>query len=136
MAEIQVLGQVEQELVLQKSCKDTVYVCFNLKEQARKGRTQSYQVWAWGEDASRLKRKKVGKGSLIWLTGTMELVDCTSNQGKDQVKLLKVYLSNWGFLPSQHTKGSFGAAKQEPEISTPVPTPDRVLDGDREFLPE
>ncbi len=81
-------------------------MCFRLTEQAGKGRTQAYQVWAWNEDVSRLLRLGVKKGTLLWLTGTQELVDCTAKQGTVKTMLLKVYLTNFGFVPGRRLDGS------------------------------
>lgn len=85
MAQIFVFGHVKENLLVKKSQKGSEYVCFHLKEHTGNGRTQTYQVWAWGEDVSRLVRFGVKEGSLIWLTGAIQLVDCTDSHGKETV---------------------------------------------------
>ena len=134
MAQIQVIGYVNADLQLKQSQKETAYVCFQLNEHLGKGRLQTYQVWAWGNLAARMERLGVKEGSLIWLTGSVELVDCTVNHGREKTKLLKIYSSDFGFITRRRferqdaDKGT--AAPVEPE-----PTPE-VLDGDRMQLPE
>ena len=137
MAQIYVLGRVEEDLVVKKSQKDSSYVCFSFKEQTGKGRTQSYQVWAWNEDVSRLVKLGVKKRSLLWLTGTMQLVDCTENHGKVKTKVMKVFLTNWGYLPGKYPRQNEADAENDPgPIPDPPALPMEVMDGDREALPE
>ena len=136
MAQIFVLGRVEDDLAPKTGSQSgTAYVCFRLTEQVGKGRTQSYQVWAWNEDVSRLDRLGVRKGKTIWLTGTMELVDCTTGQGKAKTMLLKVYLSNFGFVPGCHSGDRHTAIPNGPETAAAA-SPPEILDGSREPLPE
>ena len=134
MAQIQVIGYVDADLQLKQSQKETAYVSFYLKEQIGKGRWQTYQVWAWSNLAARMERLGVKEGSLIWLTGSLELVDCTVKQGKEKTKLLKVYCSDFGFIPRRKTERQ-DADKGTAAPVEPDPTPD-VLDGDRMQLPE
>ena len=134
MAQIQIIGYVDTDLQLKQSQKETAYVCFQLKEHLGKGRLQTYQVWAWGNLAARMERLGVKEGSLIWLTGSLELVDCTVKQGKEKTKLLKVYSSDFGFIPRHKTERQ-DADKGTAAPVEPDPTPE-VLDGDRMQLPE
>ena len=134
MAQIQVLGYVDADLQLKQSQKETAYVCFQIKEHLSNGRWQTYQVWAWGNLAARMERLGVKEGSLIWLAGSLELVDCTVKHGRERTKLLKIYCSDFGYIPRCK------AERQEADKGTtapiePEPTPE-VLDGDRMQLPE
>lgn len=133
MAQVFVFGRVEDDLKLKTSQRDTEYVCFRLRENLSNGLTQQYQVWAWGEDALRLERRRVKRGSLIWLSGSLFLADCTIKRGQAPVKVLKVALADWGFLPTAQQTGSraYSPADREEPPDPPV----RVLDGDREPLP-
>lgn len=135
MAQIFVLGRVEDDLVAKISQSDSAYVCFRLTEQVGKGRTQSYQVWAWNDDVTRLNKLGVRKGKMIWLTGTQELVDSTTDQGKTKTKLLKVYLTNFGYVPGHYSSEHHTAIPNGPETAAAAPPPE-VLDGSRESLPE
>lgn len=136
MAQIFVFGCVENHLVSQQSQNLSNYVCFYLKEQTGKGRNQTYQVWAWEPDVSRLIQKNVHKGSYIWLTGTLELVDCTTSQGTERTKILKVYLTNWGYLPAGLSRQTSATGSNIPEITMTHSIPIVELNGDRESLPE
>lgn len=137
MAQIFAFGRVEDDLILKRSQRDSTYACFGVTEQTGKGQSQYYQVWAWGDDTSRLARLGVRKGSQIWFTGTLQLTDCTTNHGKDRTKLLKVYLSGFGFVPGRPPKGIPTDPPNAPAATAlPVQPPMEVLDGDREPLPE
>ena len=135
MAQIFVLGCVKDDLVVKTSHSGSTYVCFHLTEQNGKGKTQTYQVWAWNEDVSRLNRLGIKKGTFIWITGTQELVDCTAEHGNIKTRLLKVYLSNFGFVPGIHSGESCTANPNDPETAAAAPLME-VLDGSREPLPE
>lgn len=140
MAQVFVFGNVTAELTLKTSTADNPYLCFNLAEHIGYGnvqRTLYYEVWAWGTDAVRLVRAGVKTGSLIWVSGSLELTDCTDKDGKAKTKRLKVSLDNWGFVPG-------GKAKQRNDVSTGSAEPPtglagfsdtEELDGDRVSLP-
>ncbi len=135
MAQIHVFGYVEEDLIPKQSQTSIAYVCFHLREYLGKGRWQTYQVWVWGSDVHRMKRLGIKSGSLIWLTGKLELVDCTMDHGKVQTKVLKVYCSDFGYLPQRgtikaDTKQSTGIAAAD---DLPIP---EEIDGDRMPLPE
>ncbi len=78
----------------------------------------------------------VKKESRLWITGTQRLVDCTSSHGKEKAKVLKIYLSNFGFLPGRFPKESPADFPDEPGTADAAPPPVEVLDGERESLPE
>ena len=138
MAQIHVFGRVMHDLVPKEGQTKQPYVCFDLMERNGGNQPDFYQVWARGDAVARLMKLKVRKGSMIWLTGSQELVDCTSQNGDVKTKRLKVFLDNCGFLPSWQPK--------PPDVSLPDGQvtaacansfpPLEVLDGEREALPE
>ena len=141
MAQVFVFGYVTADLQLKQSQKQTPYVCFDLAEHIGFGngqRTIYYQVWTWGEDALRLIRLKIKKGSMIWISGSQELVDCTSQNGDVKTKRLKVYLDNCGFLPDWQSKDQKLSLPDCQETAAPANSlpPREILDGERETLPE
>lgn len=136
MAQIFAFGRVENDLVLKKSQKDSTYVCFGFTEQTGKGQFQYYQVWAWDDEVSRLIRLGVKKDSRLWITGTQQLVDCTANNGKERTKILKIYLSNFGFLPGRFSKENSTDFPDDPGTPETALPPVKVLDGEHESLPE
>jgi hypothetical protein len=63
-------------------------------------------------------------------------VDCTAGHGKERTKILKIYLSNFGFLPGRISKEGSADFPDEPGTADAAPPPVEVLDGERESLPE
>ena len=104
MAQIVVFGRVMHELVPKEGQSKQQYVCFDLMERSGNTPPDYYQVWARGDDVTRLMRLKVKKGSMIWLTGSQKLVDVRQKDGTT-VKKLKIWLNlRWnelGDIPSE-----------------------------------
>lgn len=76
MAQIHVIGRITADLDLKYGQSGNPYVRFSLAENLgskEHARVQYYQVWAWNEDAVRLNDSKVRKGSLVRISGTLEL---------------------------------------------------------------
>lgn len=137
MAQIFAFGRVENDLVPKKSQNDSTYVGFGFTEQTGKGQYQYYQVWAWDDEVSRLIQHGIKKGSRLWITGRLQLVDCTSSHGKNKTKILKVYLSDFGFLPGPLPKGTSTDFPNDTETAdVHLPPSMEILDGERESLPE
>jgi len=140
MAQIFVFGNVTADLQLQVSTNGTQYVCFDIGEHIGYGEaqhTQFYQVWAWGQDAQRLVGKGAGKGSFIWITDAVELVDYTKKDGVTKDKKLKLILDNWGFVPGRREKPDTDwTRKQEEQPASAASTQIEELDGERDVLPE
>ena len=133
MGKLMCIGRVTADLELQESVRKEPYVRFTLAENLGYGEgahTQFIQVWAWGYPAQLLVRRKVRKGSLVWVSGSLELEEYTRKDGVARDKRLKLKLDDWGFIPVARirTEG----------ISQPSAPPDLVgvVDGDREALPE
>lgn len=133
MAHIFVFGRVMHDLTPREGQSKQSYVCFDLMERTGNW-TQYYQVWAWGAAVTRLTQLKIRQGSMIWLTGSQKLVDVRMKDGSS-VKKLKVYLTDFGFLPSQPRTAN--KPQNGPDATAEsAPPPAEVLDGDRESLPE
>lgn len=74
------------------------------------------------------------KGSLIWVSGSLELETFTKRDGITTDKRLKILLDNWGFIPAHASKERPRSAEQtSPE--PPAPPKASEIDGDREPLP-
>lgn len=141
MAQVFVIGRVTADLEPQISANKSTYLRFDLAENIGYGETarvQYYQVWAWDNLAQRLMKRKVKKGSLIWISGTQELVEYTKADGQARDKGLKIKLDNWDYIPGGKPKSSAeesytgrGAAVQDAPSSPPA----RAIDGDREEWP-
>ena len=73
---------------------------------------------------------KVRKGSLIWVSGSLELEEYTRNDGKTHDKRLKLKLGDWDYIPASQSKPECGVPQSEPAV------PVGMVDGEREALPE
>jgi len=130
MSQLYSIGRVTAGLELKTSTKQNPYLRFSLAEPIGYGdtaRTQYIQVWAWGRMATQLVNAGVGKGSLIWVSGSLELEEYQSGTTRD--KRLKLKLSDWGFVPAAQRQGQ--APNQVKDDSCPC-----ILDGERDILPE
>ena len=135
MAQIYVFGRVMHELTPKESQSKQPYVCFDLMERSGGEHPNFYQVWARGDQVARLTRLKVKKGSMIWITGSQKLVDVRQKDGAT-VKKLKVWLTDFGFLPGQSSRAKAEHEQHDSDAAATAPAPSEVMDGDRESLPE
>lgn len=137
MAQVYVIGRVTADLEPKTSANGHPYVRFDLAENIGgkdRPRTQYLQICAMGDDAERIVRARVKKGSLIWVSGSIELEVFTKKDGITTDKRLKVLLDNWGFVPIGTPRAESTAqsnASPETVARTAV-----VIDGDRDTLPE
>lgn len=140
MAQVFIIGRVTADLKLQTSSNQNSYVRFGLAENIGYGETlkaQYYQVWAWGTDALYLVKRKVKQGSLIWVSGSIELEEYTKQDGESKDKRLKVKLDNWDYVPL----GRHNAEKEvnsETTAAPPVGNNPQVgeINGDKEPMPD
>ena len=103
MAQVNVIGRITADLELKTSEKSNPYVRFDIAENIGSRQalhTQYFQVCAWGEDANRLMKAHAKKGSLIWVTGSLELEPYTKRDGISIDKRMKILLDNWALFPS------------------------------------
>lgn len=136
------IGRVTADFELQTSTNGVPYVRFNLAETLGYGenaRSQYLQVWAWRDDATRLMKRKVKKGSLIWVSGSLEMESYQKRDGTTTDKRLKVTLDNWDFVPGG--KAAAGRTDTEDPHAESSPATSQALssgeiDGDREHLPD
>ncbi len=137
MAQAYVIGRVTADFELKLSIHKHPYVRFDIAETiGGKGheRTQYLQVCAMGGDAERLVRARVEKGSLIWVSGSLELEVFTRRDGTATDKRLKMLLDNWGFVPVGRSRD----VKASQDDCSPIASPETVeaIDGERDPLPE
>ena len=91
-------------------------------------RMQYIQVWAWGVLARKLLEAGVGKGSQIWVFGSLELTDFMKKDGVTHDKALKLKLKEWGQAGSENiADNAFSGPSDFGKAG--------VIDGDRELLP-
>lgn len=138
MAQVYVIGRVTADLESKTSVKNYPYVRFDIAENIgskERSRTQYLQICAMGDDVKRLMHARVKKGSLIWVSGSLELEIFTKRDEITTDKRLKVLLDNWGFVPVVTAKEENQALENQSPGSLPYETA-AVIDGDREPLPE
>ena len=131
MSQLYCTGRVVSELELKTSAKQVPYVCFPIAERVGYGKTahtQYISVWAWGAMARQLVGDGVGKGSVLWVSGSLELAEYAKKDGVTRDKRLKLKLKDWGLVPGQPAQG-------EPGQDQSIPPPG-TIDGEREDLPE
>ena len=137
MAQVFVIGRITADLEPKTSEKNNLYVRFDIAENIGSRQdlhTQYFQICAWGEDANRLIKAHAKKGSLIWVTGSLELEAFTKRDGVTADKRMKVLLDNWGFVPVGKARPSKeGQAKTDPG-NTSIQEYEGI-DGDRDTLP-
>lgn len=140
MAQVFIIGRVTADLKLQTSSNQNSYVRFVLAENIGYGETlkaQYYQVWAWETDALYLVKRKVKRGSLIWVSGSIELEEYTKQDGESKDKRLKVKLDNWDYVPlSRHNAEK--EVNSETTAAPPVGNNPQVgeINGDKEPMPD
>lgn len=131
MSQLYCTGRVVSDLELKTSQKSVPYVCFPIAERVGYGRsahTQYISVWAWGTMACQLVSGGVGKGSVLWVSGSLELEEYAKKDGVTRDKRLKLKLKDWGFAPTQQPQDRPGQDQSIP--------PPGTIDGEREGLPE
>ena len=138
MSQIFTIGRVTSDFELQFSTNNTPYVRFSLAETIGFGanrKTQYLQVWTWSVDAKRLVKNKVKKGSLLWVSGSLELEEYQRNDRTND-KRLKVLLDNWGFVQnSKSDHNAFGQAESDPPLAYDTEQPVE-MNGDKDTLPK
>lgn len=141
MSQVNTVGRVTADFELQMSANKVPYVRFSLVENIGYGESQKpqyLQVWAYGEDAVRLAKSKAKKGSLLWISGELELEEF-QHRDKTKDKRLKVKLDSWRFIRTGKSHRGFD---EKPAQADGTPNgldtawTAEELDGDRENLPE
>ena len=56
------------------------------------------------------------KGSLIWVSGSLELEEYTKNDGETHDKRLKLKLDDWDYIPAFQGKTECGVPQSEPGV--------------------
>ncbi len=143
MAQVFLIGTVAADLELRISTRKIPYIRFGLFEQIGHGETgsrQYYQVWAFGPDAEWLAKKNVKKGSLLWISGQLRLVDCLEPNGATG-KVLKITFKDGDYVAGTGQRSRSAGGVSAPQSAEMIPTQDGShcgghLDGDREPLPE
>lgn len=132
MAQACIIGWVTSDLELKTSARKVPYLRFSIAERVGYGdsaRTQYIQVWAWDGMTRQLMDAGVRKGSLIQVSGPLELEEYTKKDGVTRDKRLKLRLKDWGFAPAAQRQD------RPPRPTKEVPAAE-IINGDLDPLPE
>lgn len=138
MAQLYVIGRVTADFELKTSANQVPYVRFDFVERIgsrEHTRSQFYQVCAWHENAKHLIKAHIRKGSLLWISGAMELEEYTRRDGVTREKRLKILMDSWGFVPVSRSSSSDDhqtVRSVENDGGQKIPE----IDGEREPLPD
>lgn len=131
MAQLYTVGQVIYDPELKTSMTEKPYLRFTLKEWVGYGASRHPQytdVWAWGALAQQLSNAELKVGSIVWVSGSLELESYVKKDGKTHDKRLKLRLKDWGFvMENKELKEDHGIPQTQSRT---------IIDGEREPLPE
>ena len=99
---ITLTGRVTADLALQTSHGGTEYVQFNVAVNKGFGEQEHanfYQCVLFGKAASRIANAGVRKGSLLFLTGDLDLVEYTRRDGSKGMTA-KIAVYEWNYVPT------------------------------------
>ena len=139
MAQVHIIGRVTADLEMQTSQSKKPYIRFSIAETVgynETAKTQYAQVWAFGQHADHLMLRKVRKGSLLRVSGSLELEEFTKQDGITADKRLKVKMESWGYVDAGKPKKGLSGDDTQPDKEPDSPAPDGVIDGERDHLPE
>ena len=115
-------GRVTKDLEIQYSAEKAPYIRFNLainKGYGENAHTIFPQCWIFGrENVDRIMRARVGKGSLIQVTGDVDLVEYKKKlnglETGETGTVMKITVWGWDYVP---TGKKPSAEQQETESS-------------------
>ncbi len=131
MAQLYTVGRIIYDPELKTGASGKPYLRFTLMEWVGYGtsrRPQYTDVWAWGTLAQKLSDAELKVGSMVWVSGSLELESYAIKGGKAHDKRLKLLLRDWGLVTENTGPQENHGIPQVQSIST--------IDGEREPLPE
>lgn len=107
---ITLTGRVTADLEIQSSSNGTAYIQFNVavnKGYGEQEHANFYQCILFGKAAERLSKAGVKKGSLLFITGDLDLVEYTRKADGSKGMIPKITVYDWNYVPSgKRTEGS------------------------------
>lgn len=108
------IGRVTKDLEVQYSAEKVPYIRFNLAINKGYGENEHAifpQCWIFGKDnVDRIMRAKVSKGSLIQITGDIDLVEYKKKlNGKETGEMgtaMKITVWNWDYVSAGRSRQS------------------------------
>lgn len=99
---ISLMGRVTADLELQTSQGGTDYVQFNVAVNKGFGEQEHanfYQCVLFGKSAERIINAKARKGSLLFITGDLDLVEYTRKADNSKGMIPKITVHDWSYVP-------------------------------------
>jgi single-stranded DNA-binding protein len=106
MLTVNAIGRVTKDFEVQQSRANEPYVRFNLavnKGYGDNAHPVFLQCWLFGIAAERLVKAKVGKGSLLHITGDLDITKYKKDDGVE-LTIPKVIVFDWGYVPVSRPK--------------------------------
>lgn len=100
---ITLTGRVTADLELQTSQNSTQYIQFNVAVNKGFGEQEHanfYQCILFGKAAERLSKAGVKKGSLLFITGDLDLVEYTRKSDGSKGMIPKITVYEWNYVPT------------------------------------
>lgn len=100
---ITLTGRVTADLELQTSPNGTEYIQFNVavnKGYGEQEHANFYQCVLFGKAAERLSKAGVKKGSLLFITGDLDLVEYTRKSDASKGMIPKITVYEWNYVPT------------------------------------
>ena len=125
---ITLTGRVTADLEIQTSSNGTAYIQFNVAVNKGFGEQEHanfYQCILFGKAAERLSKAGVKKGSLLFITGDLDLVEYTRKADGSKGMIPKINVYEWSYVPTgKRTESSNASA----DAGTPASTDDGFMD--------
>ena len=101
--QISLMGRVTADLEIQTSTNGTDYIQFNVavnKGYGEQEHANFYQCVLFGKAAERLSKAGVKKGSLLFITGDLDLVEYTRKSDGSKGMIPKITVYEWNYVPT------------------------------------
>ena len=125
--QISLMGRVTADLEIQTSANGTDYIQFNVAVNKGFGEQEHpnfYQCVLFGKATELISKAGVRKGSLLFITGDLDLVEFTRKSDGSKGMIPKITVYDWNYVPSgKRTEGS------NTNTDSGAPTPAGADDG-------
>ena len=101
--QISLMGRVTADLEIQTSTNGTDYIQFNVavnKGYGEQEHANFYQCVLFEKAAERLSKAGVKKGSLLFITGDLDLVEYTRKSDGSKGMIPKITVYEWNYVPT------------------------------------
>lgn len=108
MLAVNAVGRVTKDLEVKQSKEKVPYIRFNFavnKGYGGNAHPVYLQCWVFGDSVDRILKAKVGKGSLLHITGDLDITKFKKADGTEETTP-KVIVWDWGYIPVVKTKSS------------------------------